>query len=221
MRRAGARVSSVSSRVCGPPHLPPLHQNLALNIASKGFACAVYNRSASKVDDTVARAAAEGALPLFGFKDAASFVAAISPPRAIIVLVQAGKPVDETIATLSAHLAPGDLIIDGGNEWYPNTLRRGVELSAKGLHFMGMGVSGGEEGARLGPSLMPGGPRAAYDMVEPILKKIAAQTDTGACVTYIGELGSGNYVKMIHNGIEYGDMQLIAESYDIMKTAGG
>ena len=115
----------------------------------------------------------------------------------------------------------GDLIIDGGNEWYPNTQRRGVALAARGLNFMGMGVSGGEEGARNGPSLMPGGPRSAYDQVRPILEKIAAKTDSGPCVAYIGGLGSGNYVKMVHNGIEYGDMQLIAEAYDILKTVGG
>jgi len=115
----------------------------------------------------------------------------------------------------------GDLIIDGGNEWYPNTQRRGGILASRGLNFMGMGVSGGEEGARNGPSLMPGGPRSAYEQVKPILEKIAAKTDSGPCVTYIGELGSGNYVKMVHNGIEYGDMQLIAEAYDILKTVGG
>lgn len=118
-------------------------------------------------------------------------------------------------------MEPGDLIIDGGNEWYPNTLRRGEALKGKGIHFMGMGVSGGEEGARYGPALMPGGPREAYDVVQPILEKIAAKTDSGPCVTYIGELGSGNYVKMVHNGIEYGDMQLIAEAYDILRNVGG
>ena len=113
------------------------------------------------------------------------------------------------------------MIIDGGNEWYPNTLRRGELLAAKKILFMGMGVSGGEEGARHGPSLMPGGPRNAYEHVKPILEAIAARTDSGPCVTYIGELGSGNYVKMVHNGIEYGDMQLIAEAYDILKNVGG
>jgi 6-phosphogluconate dehydrogenase len=139
----------------------------------------------------------------------------------VIILVQAGKPVDDTIEVLSQYLEPGDLIIDGGNEWFPNTLRRGEALRGKGILFMGMGVSGGEEGARKGPSLMPGGPREAYDMVQPILTKIAAVTDSGPCVTYIGELGSGNYVKMVHNGIEYGDMQLIAEAYDILRQVGG
>jgi 6-phosphogluconate dehydrogenase len=114
----------------------------------------------------------------------------------------------------------GDLIIDGGNEWYPNQLRRAEELTKRGLNFMGMGVSGGEEGARNGPSLMPGGPRSAYDQVRPILEAISAKTDSGPCVAYLGAIGSGNYVKMVHNGIEYGDMQLIAEAYDILKSVG-
>ena len=128
----------------------------------------MYNRSASKVDDTVKRAAEEGAIPIHGFKDAKDFVHAIAKPRAIIILVQAGKPVDDTIATLSQYMEPGDLLIDGGNEWYPNTLRRGEELKPRGIHFMGMGVSGGEEGARFGPSLMPGGPKEAYEFVKPM-----------------------------------------------------
>lgn len=148
-------------------------------------------------------------------------MAGLARPRKVIILVKAGKPVDDTIEQLAAHMEPGDLIVDGGNEWFPNTLRRGAALAEKGLLFMGMGVSGGEEGARRGPSLMPGGPREAYDLLAPILTKVAAQVDDGPCVTYIGELGSGNYVKMVHNGIEYGDMQLIAEAYDILKTVGG
>jgi 6-phosphogluconate dehydrogenase len=118
-------------------------------------------------------------------------------------------------------MAPGDLIIDGGNEWYENTERRAAQLEPRGLLYMGMGVSGGEEGARFGPALMPGGPREAFDRVAPILHKVAAQVDDGACVTYIGSGASGNYVKMVHNGIEYGDMQLIAEVYDVLKNVGG
>jgi len=140
----------------------------------------------------------------------------------VILLIQAGKPVDEAIAALTKLLEPGDMIVDGGNEWYQNTERRGAAVAANKLMYMGMGVSGGEEGARHGPSLMPGGPREGYKILEPILTKIAAQvTSSGPCVTYIGPGGAGNYVKMIHNGIEYGDMQLIAESYDLLKTIGG
>jgi 6-phosphogluconate dehydrogenase len=137
-------------------------------------------------------------------------------------LVQAGKPVDAVIESLLPLLDSEDIIIDGGNEWYQNTERRQKAVwEAKKIFYMGMGVSGGEEGARYGPSLMPGGEYKAYQHVEPILKKIAAQVDDGPCVTYIGAGGAGNYVKMIHNGIEYGDMQLIAESYDILKNVGG
>eukprot|EP00618_Florenciella_parvula_P006766 CAMPEP_0119519280 /NCGR_PEP_ID=MMETSP1344-20130328/35629_1 /TAXON_ID=236787 /ORGANISM="Florenciella parvula, Strain CCMP2471" /LENGTH=509 /DNA_ID=CAMNT_0007557037 /DNA_START=65 /DNA_END=1594 /DNA_ORIENTATION=+ len=196
-------------------------QNFALNMAEHGFSVAVSNRSGPKVDATVERAKAEGDLPLQGFKDPASFIGALKKPRRVMLLVMAGKPVDDTIALLSEHMEEGDLIIDGGNEWYPNSQRRATELEAKKIMFMGMGVSGGEEGARNGPSLMPGGPKAAYDLMEPILQKCAAQVSDGACTTYCGPIGAGNYVKMVHNGIEYGDMQLIAETYDILKTAGG
>lgn len=180
------------------------------------------NRSHDKTVATVARAADEKvAGKLVGFEHIRDFVQSLQTPRAVIILVQAGKPVDAVIAQLSAELEAGDLIIDGGNEWYTNTQRRATEAATKGLLYMGMGVSGGEEGARHGPSLMPGGPREAYERVKPILLKIAAQVDSGPCVTWIGEGGAGNYVKMIHNGIEYGDMQLIAEAYDILKNVGG
>lgn len=206
--------------------LAVMGQNLSLNIAQNGFRISVYNRSYQKTEDTIKRAHAEGAAAgwgnnLVGYKEIQEFVSSIAKPRAIIMLIQAGKPVDETIAQLKQHLEKGDIIIDGGNEWYANTERRGKEVEPLGLLYVGMGVSGGEEGARYGPSLMPGGPRAAYQRIEPILTKISAKSDSGPCVTYIGEGGSGNYVKMIHNGIEYGDMQLIAEAYDVLKTVGG
>lgn len=203
--------------------LAVMGQNLALNIAEKGFPISVWNRSPAKVDATVARAKEEGQgdYPLQGFHDVGEFVRSIAKPRCVIMLVKAGKPVDATIEVLSAHLEPGDMIIDGGNEWFPNTERRAAAAKAKGLDYIGMGVSGGEEGARNGPSMMPGGSREAYARVEPILTKVAAQTDSGPCVTYIGPGGAGNYVKMIHNGIEYGDMQLIAEAYELLKTLGG
>lgn len=201
--------------------LAVMGQNFALNMASHGFSVAVCNRSPDKVDATVQRAVNEGNLPLAGFKDVASFVGALQRPRKVIILVVAGKPVDDTIAQLATYMEAGDIIVDGGNEWFPNSLRRAQELEPKGIHFVGMGISGGEEGARTGPSLMPGGPREAFDALEPILVKCAAQVDDGACTTYLGPVGSGNYVKMVHNGIEYGDMQLIAEAYDILKIAGG
>ncbi|CAE7827543.1 PGD1, partial [Symbiodinium microadriaticum] len=163
----------------------------------------------------------EGNLPLYGFKDLGEFVTALKRPRKVVILVQAGNPVDETIARLADVMEAGDVIIDGGNEWFPNSVRRFEELEEKGIHFVGMGISGGEEGARNGPSLMPGGPREAFDLIEPVLSACAAQVDDGPCTTYIGPIGSGNYVKMVHNGIEYGDMQLIAEVYDILKHAAG
>jgi 6-phosphogluconate dehydrogenase len=194
-------------------------QNFALNMASHGFKVCVSNRSPGKVDITVDRAKAEGNLPVVGTKSMAELVAHLKKPRKVVILVQAGKPVEETINALSSCMEPGDVIIDGGNEWFPNSVSRAKFLAAKGIHFIGMGISGGEEGARFGPSLMPGGPKIAYDMVAPIFTKCAAQVErTGPCVGYLGPVGSGNYVKMVHNGIEYGDMQLIAEVYDVLKV---
>mmetsp|Transcript_17453 Transcript_17453/g.28975 ORF Transcript_17453/g.28975 Transcript_17453/m.28975 type:complete len:488 (-) Transcript_17453:96-1559(-) len=201
--------------------LAVMGQNFALNMAEHGFSVAVGNRSPSKVEATVARAKAEGGLPIVGSTGPADFCSQLSKPRKIIILVQAGKPVDDTIAQLAEHLEEGDIIVDGGNEWFPNTIRRGKELEEKGIMFVGMGISGGEEGARKGPSLMPGGPRAAYDQLENILTTCAAQVGDEACTGYIGPVGSGNYVKMVHNGIEYGDMQLIAEVYDILRKVVG
>ncbi|KAH7298853.1 hypothetical protein KP509_25G061600 [Ceratopteris richardii] len=201
--------------------LAVMGQNLALNIAEKGFPISVYNRSSSKVDETVERAKQEGNLPVKGFHDPKDFVLSIQRPRAIIILVKAGAPVDQTIDTLSKFMEPGDCIIDGGNEWYENTERRALAVKEKGLLYMGMGVSGGEEGARYGPSLMPGGTPEAYEYIKDIVVKIAAQVNDGPCVTYIGEGGAGNFVKMVHNGIEYGDMQLISEAYDVLKSVGG
>ncbi|CAA3011726.1 6-phosphogluconate dehydrogenase, decarboxylating 3 [Olea europaea subsp. europaea] len=201
--------------------LAVMGQNLALNIAEKGFPVSIYNRTTSKVDETVERAKLEGNLPVYGFHDPDSFVQSIQKPRVIIMLVKAGAPVDQTIKTLSVYMEKGDCIIDGGNEWYENTERREKQITELGLHYLGMGVSGGEEGARHGPSLMPGGSFEAYKYIEDILLKVAAQVpDSGPCVTYIGKGGSGNFVKMIHNGIEYGDMQLIAEAYDVLKSVG-
>jgi len=193
-------------------------QNFALNMAEHGFKVCVGNRSAGKIDTTVKRAKEEGNLPIVGAETIEEFVSKISKPRKIVILVQAGKPVDETIAKLSQYLEKGDLIIDGGNEWFPNSIRRAKELEVKGIKFIGMGISGGEEGARNGPSLMPGGPKEGYDLIAPILKKCAAQVSDGPCTTYVGPIGAGNYVKMVHNGIEYGDMQLISEVYDILKV---
>ncbi|MBE9127370.1 MULTISPECIES: NADP-dependent phosphogluconate dehydrogenase [unclassified Coleofasciculus] len=199
--------------------LAVMGENLALNVESRGFPVAVYNRTAAKTKDFMAERA-----PGKNVKDTYSveeFVQALARPRKILVMVKAGKPVDAVIDQLKPLLEPGDMIIDGGNSLYEDTERRTKELEATGLGFVGMGVSGGEEGALHGPSLMPGGTDTAYKELEPILTKIAAQVDDGPCVTYIGPGGAGHYVKMVHNGIEYGDMQLIAEAYDLLKNVLG
>ena len=203
--------------------LAVMGQNFALNMAEHGFKVCVGNRSQSKVETTVERAKREGNLPIVGSKSPQDFISKLKEPRKVIILVQAGKPVDETVAKLAKYMEPGDLIIDGGNEWFPNSIRRAQELENKGILFIGMGISGGEEGARKGPSLMPGGPKEAYDMLEPIITKCAAKAgdDDEPCTGYLGPVGAGNYVKMVHNGIEYGDMQLIGEVYDILRTIVG
>eukprot|EP00854_Cymbomonas_tetramitiformis_P000625 gene625-1054_t len=197
-------------------------QNLALNVAEKGFSISVYNRSGDKTDSTVMRAEKEGLQDkLKGFKEIEEFVLSLQKPRSVIILVKAGAPVDATIEQLCKYMEPGDCIIDGGNEWYENTERRAAQVAELGLKYIGMGVSGGEEGARNGPAMMPGGDKDAYDSIEAVVTKVSAQVDDGACVTYVGPGGAGNFVKMVHNGIEYGDMQLISEAYDLMKNIGG
>ena len=196
--------------------LAVMGENLALNVESKGFSVAVFNRSREKTDTFMAtRAQGKNVKAAFTLEE---FVASLEQPRRILVMVKAGQPVDAVIQQLKPLLAKGDTIIDGGNSLFDDTARRTTELENTGLTFIGMGVSGGEEGALKGPSLMPGGTKAAYDNLEPILVKIAAQVDDGPCVTYIGPGGAGHYVKMVHNGIEYGDMQLIAEAYDLLKN---
>jgi 6-phosphogluconate dehydrogenase len=193
-------------------------ENLALNIEEKGFPIAVYNRSTEKVDEFINKHAGK---KVKGARAPKELTEGLERPRRIIMMVKAGKPVDDTIASLGPYLDEGDVLIDGGNEFFTETVRRGKALEDKKVHYVGMGVSGGEEGARKGPSLMPGGPRAAYEALAPILTKIAAQVDDGPCVDYMGPGGAGHYVKMVHNGIEYGDMQLIAECYDVLRTLGG
>lgn len=208
------------SHAIGLIGLAVMGQNLALNIAEHGFSVAVYNRSPEKTDETLALPDAQR-FGLTGYKELRSFVASLERPRAILLMVKAGTGTDATLSSLVPLLEPGDLVIDGGNAFHKDTERRARELSGYGLHFVGMGVSGGEEGARRGPSLMPGGDAEAWTRLEPILKSIAAQTDDGPCVTWIGPGSAGHYVKMVHNGIEYGDMQLIAEAYDVLHRLGG
>ena len=194
-------------------------ENLALNVERNGFPVAVYNRSREKTDTfMVERAQGKNVKPAYSLEE---FVASLDRPRKILIMVKAGAPVDAVIDQLKPLLDEGDILIDGGNSLFTDTARRAQALEAEKFTFIGMGVSGGEEGALNGPSLMPGGTKAAYQYLEPILTKIAAQVDDGPCVTYIGPGGAGHYVKMVHNGIEYGDMQLIAEAYDLLRNVLG
>ena len=199
--------------------LAVMGQNLALNIESRGYTVAVYNRSAEKTRE-LAEGGGKGRnlLPAFSLEQ---FVASLASPRKVFLMVQAGKAVDELIGQLEPLLARGDILIDGGNSFFQDTIRRSKAAEAKGLLFIGTGVSGGEEGALRGPSMMPGGHRAAYDATGKIFRDIAAKVGADPCCAYIGTDGAGHYVKMVHNGIEYGDMELISEAYFIMKNMLG
>ncbi|ART62690.1 NADP-dependent phosphogluconate dehydrogenase [Kushneria marisflavi] len=194
-------------------------RNLALNIESRGYTVSIYNRSSEKTDEVLAENPDSKLVPFYEIE---TFVASLEKPRRILLMVAAGEATDRTIESLKPYLDKGDILIDGGNTYYPDTIRRNRELSEAGLNFIGTGVSGGEEGALKGPSIMPSGQREAYDMVAPILEKIAARAEDGEpCVNYVGPDGAGHYVKMVHNGIEYGDMQLISEAYAILKEGLG
>jgi 6-phosphogluconate dehydrogenase len=193
--------------------------NLARNVARHGIPLIVHNRTGERTERFMAEHGGEGPItPSFSVSD---FVAALAPPRTIMVMVKAGDAVDAVIDELTPHLDAGDTIIDGGNSFFRDTQRRGRALSAGGLRFMGVGVSGGEEGALNGPSIMPGGPREAYADIEHVFTAIAAQVDGTPCCTYVGPDGAGHFVKMVHNGIEYADIQLIAESYDLLRHCAG
>ncbi len=199
--------------------LAVMGQNLVLNAADHGFSVSVYNRTSSKTEDFMAGEAGEKNITAtYSLED---FVESLERPRTIQLMVKAGGPVDAVIDQLRPLLDEGDIIIDGGNSYFPDTERRAKDFEADGFRFIGMGVSGGEEGARHGPSLMPGGTDEAYGIIEPLVTAISAKApaDGAPCVTYIGPRGAGHYVKMVHNGIEYGDMQLIAESYALLKAA--
>ncbi|QVI33657.1 phosphogluconate dehydrogenase (NADP(+)-dependent, decarboxylating) [Lacticaseibacillus chiayiensis] len=191
-------------------------KNLALNIENRGNTVAIYNRTGSKTKAVVDEHPDKKLVPSYKIED---FVASLEKPRRIIMMVKAGAGTDAVIKELLPLLDKGDVLIDGGNTFFEDTMRRSAELDKSGINFIGMGVSGGELGALHGPSLMPGGQKEAYDLVAPILEAISAKADDGApCVTYIGPNGAGHYVKMVHNGIEYGDMELIAESYNLMRN---
>lgn len=208
----------MSKQQIGVIGLAVMGKNLALNIESRGYSVSVYNRSREKTDSMMQENQGKNLKPAYTIEE---FVQSLETPRRILLMVQAGKPTDATIEQLVPLLDKGDIIIDGGNAYFPDTMRRNKELAEKGIRFVGTGVSGGEEGALNGPSIMPGGQREAYELVEPILKDISAKVDGDACCTYIGPDGAGHYVKMVHNGIEYGDMQLISEAYFLLKHIAG
>jgi 6-phosphogluconate dehydrogenase len=194
-------------------------RNLLLNIADHNFAVAGLDLDPEKAA-ALEKEAASGK-PVLGTTAAETFVQALRKPRALMLLVPAGKPVDAAIASLLPLLEPGDIVIDGGNSYFTDTDRRVSTLAQEGIHFFGMGISGGEQGARFGPSMMPGGDRQAYERLRPIFEAIAAKVNGEPCVAYLGNGSAGNYVKMVHNGIEYGIMQLIAEMYDLLKRGLG
>ncbi|MFD2973335.1 NADP-dependent phosphogluconate dehydrogenase [Peribacillus deserti] len=193
-------------------------KNLAFNIESRGYSVSIFNRSREKTDEVMKEAEGKNLVPSYSIEE---FVDSLESPRKILLMVKAGAATDATIEQLKPLLNKGDIVIDGGNTFFVDTQRRNKELSELGINFIGTGVSGGEEGALKGPSIMPGGQREAYDLVEPILKEISAKVNGEPCCTYIGPNGAGHYVKMVHNGIEYGDMQLIAESYFLLKNILG
>jgi 6-phosphogluconate dehydrogenase len=194
-------------------------ENLALNIEDHGYSVALWTHTEEKVQRFIEKSGARRRW--IGTKTLEEFTAALAPPRCMLLMIKAGEPVDEMLDRLAPYLSPGDVVIDGGNSFFRDTQRREGALRDRRISFVGMGVSGGEEGARYGPSLMPGGARAAYDLLRPVLESIAAKTDSGPCVTYVGPDGAGHFTKMVHNGIEYGLMQAIAEAYDLLRRGLG
>ena len=206
----------MSKQQIGVVGMAVMGKNLALNIESRGYSVALFNRTGAKTTAVVEEHPDKNFKATYTIEE---FVQSIEKPRRILLMVKAGPATDATIQELLPHLDKGDILIDGGNTFFKDTMRRNEELANSGINFIGTGVSGGEEGALKGPSIMPGGQKEAYALVAPILEQISAKAEDGApCVTYIGPNGAGHYVKMVHNGIEYGDMQLIAESYDLMKN---
>jgi 6-phosphogluconate dehydrogenase len=203
----------------GVTGLAVMGRNLARNFARHGHHVAIHNRSYAKTESLLAEAGSEG--NFLPSKSTADFVASLERPRRVLIMVKAGAPTDAVIDELTPLLEPGDIVIDGGNAYFPDTIRREAKLAEMGLHFVGTGVSGGEEGALNGPSIMPGGSRESYESLGPLLESIAAKVDGVPCCTYVGPNGAGHFVKMVHNGIEYADMQLIAEAYDLIRQGTG
>jgi 6-phosphogluconate dehydrogenase len=209
-RTATAHVGVVGLAVMG--------SNLARNFARHGYTVALHNRTQARTDLLMAAHGTEG--NFLPSTSVAEFTASLERPRRVLLMVKAGKPTDATIDTLAPHLEPGDIVVDGGNAYFEDTRRREASLRGHGLHFVGAGISGGEEGALHGPSIMPGGSRESYTALGPLLEEISAKYDGEPCCAHMGPDGAGHFVKMVHNGIEYADMQFIAEAYDLLRTAG-
>src|SRR5476651_2437217 len=205
----------MSKQQIGVVGMAVMGRNLALNIESRGYSVSIFNRSGDKTDEVIAENPGKNLVPHYTVEE---FVDSLEKPRRILLMVKAGEATDKTIASLTPHLDKGDILIDGGNTYYKDTIRRNRELSEQGFNFIGTGVSGGEEGALKGPSIMPGGSAEAYEKLGPIFASIAAIAEGEPCVTHVG---AGHFVKMIHNGIEYADMQLIAEAYDLIRRGTG
>src|SRR5690606_18336861 len=203
----------------GVTGLAVMGRNLARNFARNGYTVAVHNRSPEKMHSLIADHGDEG--NFIGSETLEDFVASLEKPRKVVIMVQAGGPTDAVIDALVPLLDKGDIVVDAGNALFTDTRRREAALAAQGLHFVGSGVSGGEEGALLGPSIMPGGPAESYVTLGPILEKISAKVDGVPCCTHVGPDGAGHFVKMVHNGIEYADMQLIGEAYDLLRSGLG
>lgn len=208
----------MSKQQIGVIGLAVMGKNLALNIESRGFTVSVYNRSRTSTDNLVEEAAGRNILGTYSLQE---FVDSLETPRKIIIMIRAGQPVDDIIESLKQYISKGDILIDCGNSYYMDSIRRCRQLEEEGYMFIGSGVSGGEEGALKGPAIMPGGPKEAYELIEPVFTSIAAKVDNQPCCTYIGADGAGHFVKMVHNGIEYGDMQLICEAYSLLKDGLG
>ncbi len=213
-------MKQLSKQQVGVVGMAVMGKNLALNIESRGYSVSIYNRTNAKTDAVIAENPGKNLVATYELEE---FVQSLETPRQILLMVQAGKGTDAVIQQLLPFLDKGDILVDGGNTFYKDTIRRSEELAESGINFIGTGVSGGEEGALKGPAIMPGGQKEAYDLIAPILEKIAAKApaDNEPCVAYIGPNGAGHYVKMVHNGIEYGDMQLIAEAYHLLSEVAG
>ncbi len=211
---AGPTVTEPTADV-GVVGMAVMGSNLARNFASHGYSVAVFNRTPGRTRELMAAHGADG--DFVPAETVESFVASLKRPRRMILMVQAGPATDATIESLVPFLEPGDIIVDGGNSHFPDTIRREAALRAQGFHFVGAGISGGEEGALLGPAIMPGGPAESYEALGPMLESIAAKVDGVPCCTHVGPDGAGHFVKMVHNGIEYADMQLIGEAYDLLR----